>query len=219
MSESKTVYPVCFWCDAVFEEPVTLGNEFTQEEKDALPDKCVMHYDPCPNCMIEWVQGRVFIEYDDEMSFESQPTLERPDGTKFYPTGRLVVISPEKATAMFGGGNDDVEPISFLNKENFAAAFQRQPVILCFWCGEPVDGVKPAEKRIKVAADYEPCPACIKKYEGKSVLFECDYVSDKAIRGLTVQVDGKSLYPTGRLMRLDYKEAARLLGPDTGRFV
>ncbi|GHU60169.1 hypothetical protein AGMMS49975_28920 [Clostridia bacterium] len=219
-NELKKVYPVCFWCGTTFQEAVILGDEFTPEQKGAIPERCVLHYDPCPKCTSEWTQGCVFIEYGFDATYDGQPALERPDGTKFYPTGRLVVLNTEKAVAMFGKDGGDIEPISFLTKENFGAVFEREPEILCFWCGEPKTGVKSAEKRLKSVSDYEPCETCRKKYSGKCVLFECDYApNQKSVDGVSVKVLGKSMYPTGRLMRLDFKVAARLLGPDTGDFV
>jgi hypothetical protein len=221
MVDVKNVYPVCFWCGAVFDIPVALGDDFTPEEKAAIPDECVLHYDPCQTCMQDWVKGRVFIEYSDEPANAEQPPLTRADGTKFYPTGRLAVLTVEKAESMFDKDGSGVEPISFLSRENFSIAFEREPEESCFWCGAPKSGVESEERRLKVVSDYEPCNACRAEYAGKCVILECDYTSAKAIRGVSVKVNDETMYPTGRLMRLEIKTAKRLFGAsvDVGEFM
>ena len=214
---NKSVYPVCFWCGSVFEQPIILGDEIPPEVKNAVPEKCVINYDPCPKCFTEWTQGQVFIECDTKITYESQPELGKLDGAASYPTGRMCVIPVEKAAALFGENYTD-EPISFFSKEIFKMVFETEPQISCFWCAEPFDGVKRAERCLKAVKDYEPCDACKSKWAGKCVLFECDYTSDRAVDGVEVICDGKPMHPTGRMMRLDFSEAKRLMG-DVGETV
>jgi hypothetical protein len=145
------------------------------------------------------------------MTHTNQPKLTRPDGFVFYPTGRRCVISIEKALALFGK-DGDVEPISFLSKDNFAMVFETEPENSCFWCGEPISGKKSDVKRLKAVENYEPCNACKTKWSGSCTLSECDFISDRAVNGVTVKCDGLTMFPTGRIMHLDFKETKRLLG-------
>jgi hypothetical protein len=211
MTNSKLVYPVCFWCGDVFSETIELGDEFTPEERKLIPEQCVLHYDPCPKCFGEWTQGCVFIEYDNIRIHGFQPELARPDGTKIYPTGRMCVITVEQFSALFSGV-EEIEPISFLSKENFAMYFDRKPEISCFWCGQPFDGSERTEKSLRAIKSYDPCDTCKEKWSGKCVFIECDVMSDRAVDGVFVTCDSLPMHPTGRLMRVETAEAKRLFG-------
>jgi hypothetical protein len=211
MSAPKNVYPVCFWCGNAFEEPIVVSDNFTQAEKESLPEQCLVHYDPCPSCMAGWTEGRVFIEYDDISVFELQPPLTRPDKTQFYPTGRIAIPSLQQALVLFPG-LEEIEPISFLNKKNFADRFDKEPELSCFWCGKPFFGEAKTNSPIKSIESYEPCNACKAKWTGKCTFIECDTVSVRAIDGVFITLENLPMTPTGRLMRVELSEAKRIFG-------
>jgi hypothetical protein len=219
MSETKKLTPVCYWCGKDFPTTIELGDELTPEEKAIMPDRLVVHYDPCPVCLEEWKKGRVFIQYKLEKTHEFQPPgLERPDGTVIFPTGRMYIISTEKAISLFGDAIQN-EPISFLDEEKFEMVFDKAPVKTCFWCNKPFDGSPRDPKTLRAIENYDVCNDCAAKWTGKCVLIECDRTSDRQIEGVNVMCEGLPMHPTGRLMRIDPKEAKRLMGPEIGSIV
>ena len=209
--ESKFIFPICFWCGQTHAKPIRVMNAGN------LSDSFVVNYDPCPECLIKWSNGRVFIEFLTEQTSEFQPGLAYSDGSKIFPSGRMCTLRPEQAASLFGSRVlESDESISFLEIDNFEAYFINKPVKICFWCNQPFEPYFVPTRYRKSIADYNACNACMVKWSGQKIIAECDWVSERAIKDVYVTCDGLPMCPTGRIVKVAYAVAEKLKFADMG---
>ena len=92
--------PICAWCGEKKNEIAMLG-KLDREDSEA-PMHCVLDYVPCDKCAEQWSMGVAILEATTQRPTPYRPPIQKDKGIDIYPTMRVVVISPESASQIFG---------------------------------------------------------------------------------------------------------------------
>lgn len=92
--------PICAWCGESKNEIAMLG-KIDREDSEA-PKNIVLDYVPCDCCAKQWAVGVAVLEATLERPTSYRPPIQKDRGNDIYPTMRMVVISPESASQIFG---------------------------------------------------------------------------------------------------------------------
>lgn len=96
--------PVCAWCGKHKNEIALMGRIKTEVrgEDPQAPMHCVLDYTPCDDCAEQWSIGVAILEATTEKPTPYRPPMQKDKGVDIYPTMRMVVITPESASEIFG---------------------------------------------------------------------------------------------------------------------
>ena len=201
MISVKSFSVLCFWCGR---EREVAGVPSTFESDAGVAD-----YEPCEACAAAWDGKCVFIEIDDRpvLCSEQEP-LTDSDGAKYYPTGRIAVLSADviikEAPAL------PAESINFLPVDYFMALFEKfEPI--CFWCEARLDGGEHTDGAVQYIEHYFPCAKCRTVWGQKvtAVEFSGSPILDETQLPIDFS-NGERVYPTGRYIPLETAEARKL---------
>ena len=90
---------VCFFCGKDKQEIALLG-KIDKNDTEA-PRKAILDYEPCDECKIAMGKGIAVIGVTTEPNNPGQPPIQENDGTPLYPTGNMVIMSPNGVRNIF----------------------------------------------------------------------------------------------------------------------
>lgn len=102
--------PICFWCGKEKNEIAMLGRVRERDPRTGrvvpgsdleVPMKMVLNYEPCDCCKEQFNQGVRIVEAVPDPGDTRPAISEDEHGNKMYPTGRLLVLTPEGARKIF----------------------------------------------------------------------------------------------------------------------
>lgn len=96
--------PICVWCGEEKNEIALMGQIGDRRKGEDLeaPRHCVLDYEPCDTCAEQWSYGVAILEATVERPTPYRPPMKQENGVDIYPTMRMVVISAESASQIFG---------------------------------------------------------------------------------------------------------------------
>lgn len=96
--------PVCAWCGEPKNEIALMGQIGDRRKGEDLeaPRNCILDYEPCDHCKEQWSLGVAVLEATTKRPEPYRPPMQKDKGVDIYPTMRMVVISAESASQIFG---------------------------------------------------------------------------------------------------------------------
>ena len=90
---------VCMFCGKDKGE-IALFGKIGKDDLEA-PRRAVLDYEPCDECKAAMSKGVAIIGVTTAPNNPGQPPIQENDGTPLYPTGNMVVMSPDGVRRMF----------------------------------------------------------------------------------------------------------------------
>lgn len=90
---------VCFFCGKDKGEIALLGKIGKEDHK--APMRAVLDYEPCDDCKKLMDAGITIIGVTTTPNNPGQPPIQQTDDATLYPTGNMVVMSPDGVRRMF----------------------------------------------------------------------------------------------------------------------
>lgn len=100
--------PVCVFCGEEKNDVAILG--MLKNDKEA-PRNVILDYEPCEKCKANWSMGVPLICVTTNPPVKDMPPLTKQNGTKFYPTGKYHVITPDASKRIFNMDRKCGQPI------------------------------------------------------------------------------------------------------------
>lgn len=92
---------VCFFCGKDKQEIALLG-KIDKEDHEA-PRRAILDYEPCDECKQAMSRGIAMIGVTTTPNNPGQPPIQKNSEATLYPTGSMVVVTPDAIRRIFAG--------------------------------------------------------------------------------------------------------------------